>query len=371
MNGSQKAFGIVEVLVAIGLVAIMAVGITSMLTGTMKSQKGIQAKDQQREVTAEVRTLLNDKTACLNSFGGQNPQTGFSILRIKDAANVARYTIGANDKTGMLTFKEFRVDNWLADAGYTTQGNSDLKIKLSKVGDTGTVKDISPDVITLKTKRNAAGNIIECFSIGTKTDGFWQISPSNPSDIFFSGGNVGIGTSTPGTGVGMSGGLTINSTSSTAITLEKNGVASFAINPSLIVPGDWVTFDKVGGIWNVSITSRAGNVGIGTTAPKAKLDVAGAVKVGYMAVCSPTNEGSQRYNSGLKNMEFCDGASWKAFGGGGGFVCVAWAQHHCGSGFAEGVRLIKSLTDISGQYPSGSYAGPPGWCKDIVSCVPL
>lgn len=58
-----------------------------------------------------------------------------------------------------------------------------------------------------------------------------------------------------------------------------------------------------------------GNVGIGTTTPVAKLDVAGEVKFGNTSsTCNPANEGQQRYNSAIKNMEFCDGSTWKTVG---------------------------------------------------------
>lgn len=59
----------------------------------------------------------------------------------------------------------------------------------------------------------------------------------------------------------------------------------------------------------------AGNVGIGTAAPTARLDVAGEVKFGNTSsVCDATSEGQQRYNSSTKKMEFCNGTSWAAIG---------------------------------------------------------
>lgn len=245
---NKKGFGLVEVLIAAGLIAVVALGVTSLMTNSMKTQKGIQAKDQQREVTAEVRQLLTNKVACLNSFSGNNPQTAFTVANLKDSLNTNKYSVNTNDKTGLLQFKEFLVDNWVADAGYINQGNADFKVKLAKVGDTGSVRDIRPDVITLRIKRDAGGNISECYAIGSSGDGFWLASPSNTSNIFYGGGNVGVGTTDP-------------------------------------------------------ITA---------------LDVAGSIKISNdVSPCSPANEGSLRYNSTLKNMEFCNGTSWSGFGGGG------------------------------------------------------
>ena len=67
----------------------------------------------------------------------------------------------------------------------------------------------------------------------------------------------------------------------------------------------------------VSITQQ-GDVGIGTNTPEARLDVAGAIRVGTTSTCDTVNAGSIRYNSGDKALEICDGDSWAAIGSGGG-----------------------------------------------------
>lgn len=57
---------------------------------------------------------------------------------------------------------------------------------------------------------------------------------------------------------------------------------------------------------------RAGNVGIGTTTPQAKLDVVGSVRLGVDATaCSGTNAGAMRFST--PNIEYCNGTIWQAF----------------------------------------------------------
>jgi hypothetical protein len=90
-------------------------------------------------------------------------------------------------------------------------------------------------------------------------------------------GNVGIGTATPGAAVGMSGGLTINGTNATKITIEDNGVPAYALNTS---SGGWTMFDRASGAWNASISSSGGNIGIGTVAPRNKLSIVGVSSTG-------------------------------------------------------------------------------------------
>jgi len=74
-------------------------------------------------------------------------------------------------------------------------------------------------------------------------------------------------------------------------------------------------------------------------------------------------------------------------GGSGPWICVYYNMHYCDTGYAEGVKIIKSSTDISGVTSpcgaikvkningelwydsSGTSLCNFNWCHDIVSCV--
>ncbi len=103
--------------------------------------------------------------------------------------------------------------------------------------------------------------------------------------------------------------------------------------------------------------------------PSAKLDVNGEVKFGLTAglPCNASTEGQQRYNSTTKNMEFCNGTTWTAFGGASFYRTVSYRGYGAG-GFTSGepggaAYYLSGSTDgwrTGGSgYPGGGGTG--GW----------
>ena len=88
-----------------------------------------------------------------------------------------------------------------------------------------------------------------------------------------------------------------------------------------------------------------GKIGVGTSAPKTKLDVNGDVKVGSTTTtCNSTTEGSIHYNSTIKMMEFCNGTDWLPIG----LAEVLYASQYPP---AQSGTYVTATTNYTGMYP--------------------
>ena len=116
---------------------------------------------------------------------------------------------------------------------------------------------------------------------------------------------------------------------------------------------DFIRFDT-GGLERVVITDT-GNVGIGTPAPAAMLDVAGAIKLGDDGLaCAPGTEGAMRYETTNDTVEVCDGTNWIGMGGSGATSLVELTDTDLPGTPSQGDVLTYNNT--SGLWEAATYA---------------
>jgi hypothetical protein len=144
--------------------------------------------------------------------------------------------------------------------------------------------------------------------------------------------------------------------------------SAFAADP---VPGDacaninrwqWAGANPDGGYFNgmfcngstyagVINFQSTGNVGIGTTSPAAKLDVAGEIRTtGNTLACASGTAGAIRYNSSSKAFDYCGGATpaWTAFGGSSAAGSSGQVQFNSGGALAgaSGLYYASSTGNV-------------------------
>lgn len=287
---NQQGTSLVTVLMAAAIGATILSGITTMIMDVFKSQRTARARDAHREVTASIRQLLTDPSLCTASFKGNNPNgMGFTSTQIVDAATPPniKFQTGVNYLNNLVMITGFEVRNFIADNPAAPQnGKVELNIKMNKLGSTlGSTQMVT--TIFLQTILDAANKISGCYALGI-ADSLWQNSPSNMANIYYTGGNVGIGTMDPSAPLEVSGSLLVDASLAQGISIKA--VSAFPQDPGDLIfqnnngterarihsnqgPTNTLYFDVSGPGNTKMVIDQSGKVGIGTSSPAAALDV--------------------------------------------------------------------------------------------------
>ena len=217
-------------------------------------------------------------------------------------------------------------------------GKTVRKIRFKGITGSGYRGDMAIDQVTVFTGESSES-----------PTGSWSKSGKNIYYTHVNGGNVGIGTETPSADLSILGNLShpltghvMVAAGSSAVTGEETlFTRELRVGDSLLIGEEVFLVTKIQGDMALTVdtpstvgtlnataytdsdllsvqtgaeeqalvVNRTGNVGIGTAAPKAKLDVAGGIRIGNETVCNAGKAGTIRYGNG-QAVEVCDGSAW-------------------------------------------------------------
>tara|TARA_Y100001938_G_scaffold141109_1_gene210381 strand:- start:466 stop:3552 length:3087 start_codon:yes stop_codon:yes gene_type:complete len=200
---------------------------------------------------------------------GENTNLYFTNARARSAISVSGNALSYNSSTGVIT------SNFEESPTFT--GNVNIENATSP---TIALKDTTNNVITKMFSANSQG------FVGTESNHDLRIRTNNTDKVSItSGGNVGIGTTSPNEKLTISGNINITGTggylrwNSGDIAIVNAGSYAMAFQ----------TYTGAALTEKMRITS-AGNVGIGTTSPGAKLDIHTATNTNGILIKEDTDD---------------------------------------------------------------------------------
>lgn len=172
-------------------------------------------------------------------------------------------------------------------------------------------------------------------------------------------GNVGIGTTSPKAKFEVAGNSGDDLINIRNLSTSQPNATSWALRPVTNSKTAYATdlqfFEHGLDGARVTFQGNGGNVGIGTTNPTARLDVAGAVKFGdehVVTTCDSTTNGTQRYNSSGV-MQWCNGVNWQSYGSGVGWIANGndiYNGNNAGNvGIGTGATPVKNKLFVNGD----------------------
>lgn len=261
LASKKQGFGMIQALVALGMLGLVSAAFVAIFQGSVGQQRALENKQAKLQMSQEIWQMLFDETACKNTFATltQSSLTGATpptVAVIKDSA-------GAN------FYESYAVSNKL-------YAQKNLKIEALSID-----SPASQGLLGDRYKYIAKLNV----SVANARAGGGAYRPSEMEIVFifkrYSAALLGPDTASQ----------------------EGQLHTCYAMGDSEL----WIKKNSGDLYYN------GGKVGINQTNPQATLDVGGDIKVGNQnQTCTSLNEGSMRYDSVNKIMQFCNGAAWRA-----------------------------------------------------------
>jgi hypothetical protein len=260
-RGKARGASLIETMIAVGILGAIAYFMAGVIRNGLAGQKALQVQDDSRTMTENMAAILSDPVACGNSLVTPplSPAAGGAISAIKDAVGNVAYLVGNSYSAKSIKLESIQlggtgtdaktgIQKWTPLGSPATGGTAFVQITWSQPTATGNSSGpakLTKFFLVNALSLSASGAIVTCMaqsSAGGGGAGFW--TKNSAGDIY---NNNTITAGTAG-GVGLG-------------TAAPKGI-----------------FDVYAGGSHAFFVNGLGNIGIGTTSPAYRLDVAGDVQ---------------------------------------------------------------------------------------------
>ena len=200
---NESGNALVGVLASVGIFGVISVGMATLISDIWKAQNASRSLAEANNLHEEIRVDLAKKESCFETFKVLQPFANPSskpvteIKHVDDSGTVTtKYRLATAYAGGTVEIHSMTI-NYPNTDPITDINEANFSIVYKPRGTT-----IGPDRfkargLILAFKLDGSGNLLECSSKSKGTDGIWRRNVTESSKIFYSEGNVGIGTMTP------------------------------------------------------------------------------------------------------------------------------------------------------------------------------
>ncbi|WP_408098924.1 tail fiber domain-containing protein [Peredibacter sp. HCB2-198] len=281
----QGGFSLVQVLMSIGLLSALGVGVAQLIQDSSKAVSKMEVDTDLVVVYRSIMGALSDPLNCTETFRNQlatnSPNAATQIKKEVKGVFIDEFPTSAVDPNRIYGSKHLKILRYslsdaAADVDVATKNTTHLIVEFDRgIGKVGS--KIITKKIVLNVQVNASNQITSCSAVGEAGGDIWKYA-ANQTDIFFSGGNVGIGLNVPTSTLDVVKNFTgINNASAGFIGGVDTGFSRtgvyFAQKGTALGAADTKLMNVVSNNSAKFVIDGTGNVGINTNIPDEKFHV--------------------------------------------------------------------------------------------------
>lgn len=192
----NSGFGLIEVLITVGILGGLALVGMQLTKNQTKSTVKNTFDSEVQLINSEINEILSDPERCLTTLGGKNAVDEINCTpsingKFKSISGGATAEVYGNANVSIKKYDLAATTTEVAANESYLIINYQNKNILKGTSGAETIKKRIP----LFVKVDAANKITECRSLASKTTDIW--TRGNNADIYYNGGSVGIGNSSP------------------------------------------------------------------------------------------------------------------------------------------------------------------------------